>query len=184
MDSGEHPAISTAGKNPMAVMFFLCNLIQYTVHSSQDFLKGETTSTVVNWRKKVKTDTVKGSSFSNGGSEKKHEKRAKRDGQKYHGTTFTLVQWSKLTREKEPWIVAAQHRWQSGSFSEQRMDKSPKAREYNELGLGEDSFKTCKCKAQMKPRRHTNYLTHSGFLSIVSMSNQLTIISAVTRGIP
>ena len=91
MDSEEHPAISTAGKNPIATMLFLCNLTEYTVHSSQDILKGETTSIVVNRRKKAKTNTVKGSSFSNGGSEKQQEKQATRDGYKYHGTTFTLV---------------------------------------------------------------------------------------------
>ena len=33
--------------------------------------------------------------------------------------------------------------WRGGQFASQGMDKSPKAKENNDLGLGEDSYKSC-----------------------------------------
>ena len=58
----------------------------------------------------MRSDTVKGSSFRNGGSEKQIGERVTPEEQKHHETAFMLVQRGKLTRKEEPWTVAALHR--------------------------------------------------------------------------
>ena len=54
-------------------------------------------------------------------------------------------------------------------FLSQKMDQCPKAKEDNELGLGEDSFKTC----NSWPRQShiaMKIIFHGGFVPIVSLS--------------
>ena len=119
----------------------------------------------------VRIDTVKGSILNNGGSKKANKRmsnawwtEAPWDGLQI-GAMGQVNQGGGAIDSRSTTQVTE---WRSGRFSSQRMDKSPKAREDNELGLGEDSFKTYKCMAQTKPRRHTNKFSTVGFFSIVS----------------
>ena len=74
----------------------------------------------------VRTDTVEGMSFNNGGSDKANKRTSNADEQKNHETAFTLVQWGKLTREEEPYTIVAYTGDRSVGFLSQNNEPEPK----------------------------------------------------------